>query len=131
MSKREGVKLTAAEARSLADQLELDVHDSGICKACLCFVAFALDTGDEADVRRQTFALAQPLWEEGLALHARLALEKARVAGVARAQQAIAEIELHGHRSAVVRAIVRRLGEQLLAEMQLPRLAPVVPLRRR
>lgn len=97
------MKLTAAQAWALVDRLELDVDDSGVCKACLCFVAFALDTGDEADVRRQTFALAE----------------------------AIAEIDVCGHRSAVVRPIVRRLGEQLLAAIRLPPPAPVVPLRRR
>lgn len=125
------MRFTAAHARALVDELELDVNDSGVCKACLCFVAFAIDNGDEKDARRQTFALARPLWEEGLALHARLALERARVAGVPRAAEAIADVEQRGHRSPVVRAIVRRLGEGLLAEMELPRGAPVIPLRKR
>jgi hypothetical protein len=122
--------MTPAKARALAAALELDVHETGICLACLCSVSFAIDKGDESAVRRATFAFAAPLWEEGLALPARLALEKARVAGVPDAEDAIADIEQRGYRSPVVRAIVRRLGEDLLAEMNLPPAADVIPLRR-
>jgi hypothetical protein len=71
------------------------------------------------------------LWEEGLALYARLALERARVAGVPRADEAIVDIEQRGARSPVVRAIVRRLAEDRLAEMNLPGRATVIPLRER
>jgi hypothetical protein len=123
-------RFTPARARALATALELEVHETGVCRACLCFVSFAIDSGDEQDVRRQTFAFARPLWEEGLALPVRLALEKARVRGVPDAVEAIADIELRGSRSPVVRAIVRKLGEDLLAEMKLPKPADVVPLRR-
>lgn len=123
--------MTAERARTVAAELELDVNDSGVCKACLCFVSFAIDNGDEKEARRQTFAFARPLWEEGLALYARLALERARVAGVPRADEAIVDIEQRGARSPVVRAIVRRLAEDLLAEMNLPGRAPVIPLRER
>jgi hypothetical protein len=123
--------MTAEHARAVAAELELDVNDSGVCKACLCFVAFAIDNGDEKDARRQTFAFARPLWEEGLALYTRLALERARVAGVRHADEAIVDIERRGSRSPVVRAIVRRLAEDLLAEMHLPDRAPVIPLARR
>src|SRR5258708_7151869 len=109
--------MTAKDARALADALELDVHAIGICHACLCVVSFAIDKGDEAEIRREAAAFARPLWEEGLALPARRALERARVRGVPFAAEAIADIERRGARSPVVKAIVRRLGEDLLQEM--------------
>lgn len=121
--------LGAEQAGPLAAALELDLHTAGICHACLCIVSFAIDTGDERDIRRETRLLAAPLWEEGLALPVRVALERALRAGVPLAAEAIADIEQRGHRSPVVRAIVRRLGAELLAEMNLPRRAPVLPLR--
>jgi hypothetical protein len=43
-----------SDAQTLADALELDVHDTGICLACLGSVSFALDNGDEARIRRAT-----------------------------------------------------------------------------
>jgi hypothetical protein len=123
------VRITTEKARKLAAELELDVHAIGICHACLCVVSFAIDGGDEADIRRQTNAFAGPLWHEGLALPARVALERARRTGVPLAEEAIADVEQRGARSPVVRAIVRRLGEDLLADMRLPRRAPVLPMR--
>jgi hypothetical protein len=116
------------DAQALADALELDVHSTGICLACLCSVSFALDAGDESGIRRATNYFAPALWAEGLALPARRALERARVAGVAYAEEAIADIERRGARSPVVHAIVRRLGRDLLEEMNLPRRADVIPL---
>jgi hypothetical protein len=116
------------DADALADALELDVHETRICLACLCFVSFAIDNGDEADIRRTTNKFAPDLWAEGLALPARRALERARVAGVAHADEAIADVDRRGARSPVVHAIVRRLGHDLLEEMDLPRRADVIPL---
>src|SRR4051812_31531481 len=117
-----------SDADALADALELDVHDTGICLACLCSVSFALDKGDESGIRRATSYFAPALWAEGLALPARRALERARVNSVPNAEEAIAEIERRGARSPVVHAIVRRLGRDLLEEMDLPRRADVIPL---
>jgi hypothetical protein len=122
---------TAAHARDLVSRLDLDVHAIGICHACLCFVSFALDQGDESEARRQVAYFAPALWDEGLALPTRVALERARRAGIPRAEAAIADVDRRGARSPVVRAVVRRLGEDLLREMRLPERAEVVPLRRR
>jgi hypothetical protein len=36
----------------LAEALELDVYDVGICLLCLSFVAFPLDAGDEQETAR-------------------------------------------------------------------------------
>src|SRR4051794_41263993 len=96
-----------SDADALADALELAVHDTGICLACLCSVSFALDKGDESGIRRATSYFAPALWAEGLALPARRALERARVNGVPDAEEAIAGIERRGAPSPPAHPIVR------------------------
>lgn len=122
--------LTGTQVQELAAALELDVHEVGICHACLCIVSSAIDTGDEADIRRTTARMAADLWHDGLALPLRAALERARRRGVPNAVVAIADVERRGSRSPVVRAAVRTLAHDLLAEMKtsLPPRAPVVAL---
>jgi integrase len=44
------VSLTYAEADALAAALDLDVDDIAVCHACLSFVTFALDSGDDCEV---------------------------------------------------------------------------------
>jgi hypothetical protein len=53
------------------------------------------------------------LWDEGLALPARMALERARQRGVALAGEGLRDVRQFGARSRVARAIVRRLGADL------------------
>jgi hypothetical protein len=43
-------------AQQLVAELDLDVYEVGICHACLSFVAFPLDAGDERKVARALFA---------------------------------------------------------------------------
>lgn len=102
-------------ANELASQLELDVDDVGVCHACLCFVSFAIDKGDEREIRRETTRMTPDLWADGLALPAQAALERARRAGVPHAEEALAEVLDRGPRSAIAKAIVRRLGADLAA----------------
>jgi hypothetical protein len=106
-------RITPQQADELAAALDLDLDDVGICHACLSFVSFALDAGDEREARSATFRMARDLWWEGLALPTQAALERARKRGVPRAEEALAEIAERGHRTAVVRAIVRRLAAEL------------------
>ena len=108
-------------ARQLADGLELELHSAGICLACLTFVAFPLDSGDERKARGAVRALAPDFWAEGLELTAKLALETARRDGVAQAEEAIADVRRHGARSVVVRAIVWRLAELMVEELRASR----------
>jgi hypothetical protein len=108
-------RLSGHDADELAAALDLDVDDVEICHACLSFVAFALDSGDEREIKRWTARIAPDLWEEGLALAVRLALDGARRRSVANAALAIADVERLGPRSSVVRAIVRRLAADLSA----------------
>jgi len=103
------------EARGLVSQLELDLDDIGICLACLSFVSMAIDSGDEREIRRETNRMTPDLWAEGLALPARLALERARKRGIPGADTALADIEARGGRSLVAKAIVYRLAADLSA----------------
>jgi hypothetical protein len=110
--------VTRAEADALADALELDVDDLAICHACLSFVSFAIDSGNERKVAGSITRMAPDLWAEGLSQPVRLALERARKLGVANAEQAIASVAESGPRSQVARAIVRRLASDLSARAQ-------------
>jgi hypothetical protein len=107
--------VTHREAADLAAELDLDVDDIAICHACLSFVSFALDSGDDHEVACSITRVAPDLWAEGLAQPVRLALERARKRGVVNAQEAIAAVDRNGARSQVVRAIVRRLAAELSA----------------
>src|SRR3989442_7327474 len=97
----------------LAAALDLDVYEVGICHACLSFVAFPLDDGDEREVARAVGEFAPILWEEGLALPLQAALERARRRGVRGAQAAIEDVEHRGAAAPVVEAVVRRLAAEL------------------
>jgi hypothetical protein len=121
---------TGEEARLLAEALELDMHDAGVCLACLWFVGAAVHGGDEADIRRTTSQFSRWLWEEGLALPLRRALERERVRGSAVAERAIADVDRRGGRSIVVKAVVRHLAEDMAREWRLPKRAQVIELRR-
>jgi hypothetical protein len=106
------------DANALAARLDLELDSIGICLACLSIVSMALDSGDEREVKRAVNYFAPALWEEGLALPLRAALERAHKAGDGEAETAIAELAERGPRSPVVRAIVRRLGQDLGDRMQ-------------
>jgi len=110
--------MTYAEAETLAAALDLDVDDVAICHACLSFVSFALDSGDDHEVACSIRRIAPDLWAEGLAQPVRMALERARERGVANAEEALAAIDRNGPRNLVVRAIVRRLAADLSARAQ-------------
>lgn len=124
--------LSALRAEIVASALDLDVEAVGICHACLLFVSFALDAGDELEIRRTVRSFTPDLWAEGLALPARASLERALQGGAADADAAIADIETNGARSRIAEAIVRRLGGDLLegihARTPHPAEATVTPL---
>jgi hypothetical protein len=102
-------KITKEQARAVAQALELDLDEIDICLACLSFVAFPLRAADD----RELASVTTHLWEEGLALPAVAALERARRAGVMHAEIALADIDVRGSRSCVVREIVLRLAADL------------------
>jgi hypothetical protein len=109
----DGVHAQCPACGDLAVELDLDVDQVGICFACLSFVSLALDSGDEREIRRNTLRVTPDLWAEGLALPARLALERALARGVKDAECALADVDQAGPRTTIARAIVRQLALQL------------------
>jgi hypothetical protein len=105
--------MNAKDARRFVFELDLDVGRLPICLACLSFVSFAVDEGNPHKIAGATRRMTPDLWAEGLELPAWTALEDARDRGVDGADEAIADVLERGPHSAVARAIVRRLGEQL------------------
>jgi hypothetical protein len=101
------------DLEALVAALDLDVNAIGICHACLSFVSFPLDDGDEREAKRQARTMTPILWEEGLAEPALAAVRKAQRDGVPNAAAAMYELERHRGRSAVARAIVLRLAGDL------------------
>lgn len=104
--------LSTVRADAIAARLELDLDD-GICHACLSFVSFAIDDGDEREVRGWVRRMTPDIWSDGLDAQAFAAVRKACDAGVADSEQALADLEAKGGRSVVARAIVRRLAGEL------------------
>jgi hypothetical protein len=94
-------------ADKIARELDIDVDDIGICLACLSFVSFAIDSGDERAIRRETNQMTPHLWREGLEQPVRLALKRAG------ATDALRDLEVNGAQSHVAKAIVRRLAADL------------------
>jgi hypothetical protein len=105
--------MTRAAADALAAELDLDVDDLAICHACLSFVSFAIDSGDDREVTSWTMRIAPDLWAEGLEQPVRMALRRADERGVCNADAAVRAIEDKGPRTEVVYAIVRRLAGEL------------------
>ena len=99
--------------QQLAAELDLDVYEVGICHACLSFVSFPLDDGDERKTAGAVRKFGPILWEEGLAVPLQAALERARRRGVAGAERAIADIKASGGQAPIVGAVVRQLAADL------------------
>jgi hypothetical protein len=110
--------VTRAAAEALAAQLDLDVDDLAICHACLSFVSFAIDSGDDREVTSWTMRIAPDLWAEGLAEPVRMALRRARDRGVPNAREAIRVVEDKGPRTEAFYAIVRKLAAELSARAE-------------
>src|SRR5439155_13680260 len=104
--------LPQPRADALATMLHLDL-DTGICHACLSFVSFALDEGDPVEIARQLRRMTPDLWEDGLDAQALAAAEQACELGVPDAREALTDLQRHGGRSIVARAMVRKLAEEL------------------
>ena len=105
--------MTRTQAQTLAEALDLDVDDMAIGHACLSFVSFELDSGNERKIEGWITRISSDLWAEGLEQPVRLALRRACERGVAHADEALWAVEAEGSRSRIVRAIVRRLAADL------------------
>jgi hypothetical protein len=113
--------MSTIRARAFVAQIELSL--AGVCLACLSFVAFPLDDGDEREVARQLRVMTPDLWADGLDAQAFAAVRGACGRGVRDGPAALAELESLGPRSVIAREIVRRLAFELVnrtrTEMQL------------
>ena len=92
--------------------LDVDLRSHGVCPACLAFMAFEVDHGDERRVAGQISAMAPNLWAEGLGDSVRASLERAASRSPA-AEEGLRELEVAGVRSRIFRAVVRRLAVEL------------------
>lgn len=107
--------MTKEAATTLAESLPIGLGSHGVCPACLSFVAFALDSEDERRVAGQVTSISPVLWGEGLDVTVRAALEVAARAGDDRAREGLRELDERRFRSAIFRAVVRRLALELHA----------------
>lgn len=101
---------------SLAARIEVDLSSSGVCPACLSFVSFALEEGDERRIAGQVRKMAPDLWEDGLGPVVRAALIRAAGSGDPGAAEALRDLGERGARSAIFQAVVRRLAGELAEE---------------
>jgi hypothetical protein len=106
--------LSTARARVFVAQLDLSL--AGVCLACLSFVSFAVDDGDERDIARQVRVMTPHLWEDGLDIQAFAAVRAACQRGVRDGPLCLADLESRGARSPVAREIVLRLAHLLVSE---------------
>jgi hypothetical protein len=104
--------MSTIRARAFVAQIELSL--AGVCLACLSFVAFPLDDGDEREVARQLRVMTPDLWADGLDVQAFAAVRGACGRGVRDGPAALAELESLGPRSVIAREIVRRLAFELV-----------------
>jgi hypothetical protein len=102
----------------LAAALPVGLHSPGVCLACLTFVTAELDSGDGRRIAGAVTQIAPTLWDEGLDESVRIALEHAAQRSLPDAAGALRDFEERKFRSAVFRAVVRRLGEQLAEEIR-------------
>jgi hypothetical protein len=110
--------MTKQEVDELALALDLQLGEVDVCDACLSFVSFPLERGEEREAANWARRMAPDLWDEGLALPIQAALQRAKNRGVPGAAEAIAEVGERGPRARIVAAVVRRLAEQQVAEMR-------------
>jgi hypothetical protein len=106
--------LSTARARAFAAQLDLSL--AGVCLACLSFVSFAVDAGDEREIARWVHSMTPELWEDGLNLQAFAAARVACERGIRDGPLYIADLESRGARSPVAREIVLRLAHLLASQ---------------
>jgi len=85
---------------------------------CLSLVATELDRPDGRAVAGRITMVASTLWAEGLGEVVRDAVERKALSGVADAADALRDLEARSFRSAIFRAVVRRLARELEADMR-------------
>jgi hypothetical protein len=100
-------------AAAVAAELEVGLHSPGVCPACISFVAYEIERGNERRVAGQITSFAPLLWDEGLGDVVRAELGRQSGAGNDAVAEALEELVVKRHRSAIFRAVVRRLAAEL------------------
>jgi hypothetical protein len=100
------------QADMLAAKLDVDL-DAGVCHVCLSAVSFALDRGDAAEIAHEIRQMTPDLWADGLGVQILNAVKCASARNVEGAEAALSDLEWNGGRSAIARAVVRRLAAEL------------------
>ncbi len=111
-------RISFGAAAELATRLDLDLDDTPICLACLSFVTLPLGSGNEREARTWARRVTPDIWAEGLEQPAVLALRRARAAGIAAAEVALADVGEHGGRSLTAQGIVWHLAGDLAVRAQ-------------
>jgi hypothetical protein len=100
-------------AAALAAELRIHLGSPGVCPACVSFVAYELEGGNERRVAGRITSFAPLLWDEGLGDVVRAELERLSRGGSETAAQALEELSARSERSPVFRAVVRRLAAEI------------------
>jgi hypothetical protein len=101
-----------------AAELPIDLDAPGLCLACLTFVSFELESGDERKIGRAVTQIACGLWDDGLDTTVAAALKRAVRLEVPDADLALRDFEARAFRSTIFRAIIRRLAELQVEDMR-------------
>ena len=107
--------MDADAAASLAEKLSVGLGSHGVCYPCLGMVAHELASGGG---RAAEHWVVPTLWAEGLGITVTAAVERAVELELFDAAVARDDLRARGCRSAVFRAVVRRLARELEQETQ-------------
>jgi hypothetical protein len=100
-------------AAAVAADLQVGLRSPGVCPACISFVAYEIERGNERRVAGQITSFAPLLWDEGLGDVVCAELRRQSGTGNDAAAEALEELAVRRHRSAIFRAVVRRLAAEL------------------
>ena len=115
--------MTTKQIDKVVNALDLSLDAPRLCRGCLLFVSSSLDEDNLPEARMWARRVTPTIWIEGYGDHALELVRAAASRGVARADEALADLEARGGRSPVARAIVMRLAAAQAAEDRAWRIA--------
>jgi hypothetical protein len=115
--------MTKERAAAVAAELRVGLHSPGVCPACISFVSYEVEHGNERRVAGQITSFAPLLWGEGLGEVVRVELARRAGEGNAEAAAALEDLDARRHRSTIFRAVVRRLAVELAEGVRRTRIA--------
>jgi hypothetical protein len=84
--------MTKERALAVAAELQVGLHSPGVCPACISFVAYEIEGGNERRVAGQITSFAPLLWDEGLGDVVRAELGRQSSLGNEAAAEAMEEL---------------------------------------